>query len=193
MKKLFVIAALALGVLGCSKTEMEDTDVFDWTDKDAIAPVSFDSEAGVDKFSWDACDETVPGLLEQNGITLSKHPGAGGIPWVGAVVINDEAVISDVVTKYGLDSNISGDLEEYSLIAGYALTGNTGGYKISQRVKLTIEGVSLGLLVEQVGFGWCTPGYAFYMALYPKLPSGPVSKIYRTDVDADPGSGGSAE
>lgn len=192
MKKLFVIAALALGVLGCSKTEMEDKDVFDWTDKDAIAPVSFDSAAGVDLFSWDACDETVPGLLEQNGITLYKHPRAG-IPGVGAVVINDKAVINDVVTKYGLDSNISGDLEEYSLIAGYALTGNTGGYKISQRVKLTIDGVCLGLLVEQVGSGWCTPGYAFYMALYPKLPAGPVSKIYRTDVDADPGSGGNAE
>ena len=192
MKKLFVIAALALGVLGCSKTELEDKDVFDWTDKDAIAPVSFDSAAGVDLFSWDACDETVPGLLEQNGITLYKHPRAG-IPGVGAVVINDKAVINDVVTKYGLDSNISGDLEEYSLIAGYALTGNTGGYKISQRVKLTIEGVSLGLLVEQVGFGWCTPGYAFYMALYPKLPAGPVSKIYRTDVAADSGSGDSAE
>lgn len=192
MKKLFVIAALALGVLGCSKTELEDKDVFDWTDKDAIAPVSFDSAAGVDLFSWDACDETVPGLLEQNGITLYKHPRAG-IPGVGAVVINDKAVINDVVTKYGLDSNISGDLEEYSLIAGYALTGNTGGYKISQRVKLTIDGVCLGLLVEQVGSGWCTPGYAFYMALYPKLPAGPVSKIYRTDVDADPGSGGNAE
>lgn len=186
MNRLFVVVALTLGLAGCAK------DVFDWTDKDAIAPVSFDSEAGVDLFSWDACDETVPGLLEQNGITLYKHLRAG-IPGVGAVVINDKAVINDVVTKYGLDSNISGDLEEYSLIAGYALTGNTGGYKISQRVKLTIDGVCLGLLVEQVGSGWCTPGYAFYMALYPKLPAGPVSKIYRTDVDADPGSGGNAE
>lgn len=175
MNRLFVVVALTLGLAGCAK------DVFDWTDKDAIAPVSFDSEAGVDLFSWDDCREIVPGLLEQNGITLGEYPGVGGIPWVGAVVINDEAVISDVVTKYGLDSNISGDMEEYSLIAGYALTGNTGGYKISQRVKLTIDGVCLGLLVEQVGSGWCTPGYAFYMALYPKLPSGPVSKIYRTD------------
>lgn len=187
MNRLFVVVALTLGLAGCAKD-----DVFDWTDKDAIAPVSFDSEAGVDLFSWDACDETVPGLLEQNGITLYKHPRAG-IPGVGAVVINDKAVINDVVAKYGLDSNISGDLEEYSLIAGYALTGNTGRYKISQRVKLTIDGVCLGLLVEQVGAEWCTPGYAFYMALYPKLPSGPVSKIYRTDVAADPDSGGNAE
>lgn len=188
MNRLFVVAALTLGLAGCAK------DVFDWTDKDAIAPVSFDSEAGVDLFSWDACDETVPGLLEQNGIVLNRrHPGAGDVPAEGAVVINDKAVINDVVTKYGLDSNISGDLEKYSLIAGYALTGNTGGYKISQRVKLTIDGVCLGLLVEQVGAGWCTPGYAFYMALYPKLPAGQVSKIYRTDVDADPGSGDNAE
>lgn len=193
MKKLFVIAALALGVLGCSKTEMEDTDVFDWTDKEAISPVSFDSETGVDLFSWDACDETVPGLLEQNGITLSKHPGAGGIPWEGAVVINDKAVINDVVKESGLESRIPGGIGDCSLLVGYALTGNTGGYKISQRVKLTIDGVCLGLLVEPVGFGWCTPGYAFYMALYPKLPAGPVSKIYRTDVAADSGLGDSAE
>lgn len=176
MNRLFVVVALTLGLAGCAKD-----DVFDWTDKDAIAPVSFDSAAGVDLFSWDDCREIVPGLLEQNGITLGKHPGAGGIPWVGAVVINDKAVISDVVKESGLESRISGGIEDYSLLVGYALTGNTGGYKISQRVKLTIEGVSLGLLVEQVGSGWCTPGYAFYMALYPKLPAGPVSKIYRTD------------
>ena len=193
MKKLFVIAALALGVLGCSKTEMEDTDVFDWTDKDAIAPVSFDSETGVDLFSWDDCREIVPGLLEQNGITLSKHPGAGGIPWEGAVVINDKAVINDVVKESGLESRIPGGIEDYSLLVGYALTGHTGGYKISQRVKRALDGVSLGLLIEQVGLGMCTPGYAFYMALYPKLPAGPVSKIYRTDVAADSGSGDSAE
>ena len=187
MNRLFVVAALTLGLAGCAKD-----DVFDWTDKDAIAPVSFDSETGVDLFSWDDCREIVPGLLEQNGITLYEHPRAG-IPGVGAVVINDEAVINDVVTKYGLDSNISGDLEEYSLIAGYALTGNTGRYKISQRVKRALDGVSLGLLIEQVGLGKCTPGYAFYMALYPKLPAGPVSKIYRTDVAADSGSGDGAE
>lgn len=188
MNRLFVVLALTLGLAGCAKD-----DVFDWADKDAITPVSFDSEAGVDLFSWDDCREIVPGLLEQNGITLSKHPGAGGIPWEGAVVINDKVVISDVVKESGLESRIPGGIEEYSLFVGYALTGNTGGYKISQRVKLTIDGVCLGLLVEQVGSGWCTPGYAFYMALYPKLPSGPVSKIYRTDVDADPGSGGNAE
>lgn len=187
MNRLFVVLALTLGLAGCAK------DVFDWTDKDAIAPVSFDSETGVDLFSWDDCREIVPGLLEQNGITLGKHPGAGGIPWVGAVVINDKAVINDVVKESGLESRIPGGIEDCSLLVGYALTGNTGGYKISQRVKLTIDGVCLGLLVEQVGSGWCTPGYAFYMALYPKLPSGPVSKIYRTDVDADPGSGDSAE
>ena len=105
-----------------------------------MAPVSFDSETGVDLFSWDACDETVPGLLEQNGIVLNRrHPGAGDVPAEGAVVINDKAVINDVVTKYGLDSNISGDLEKYSLIAGYALTGHTGGYKISQRVKRALD------------------------------------------------------
>lgn len=185
MNRLFVVLALTLGLAGCAK------DVFDWTDKDAIAPVSFDSAAGVDLFSWDDCREIVPGLLEQNGITLSKHPGAGGIPWVGAVVINDKAVISDVVKESGLESRIPGGIEEYSLLVGYALTGHTGGYKVSQRVKLTIDGVCLGLLVEQVGIGLCTPGYAFYMALYPKLPAGSVSKIYRTD--ADPSSGDSAE
>lgn len=188
MNRLFVVLALTLGLAGCAKD-----DVFDWTDKDAIAPVSFDSETGVDLFSWDDCREIVPGLLEQNGITLGKHPGAGGIPWVGAVVINDKAVISDVVKESGLESRISGGIEDYSLLVGYALTGNTGGYKICQRVKRALDGVSLGLLIEQVGLGKCTPGYAFYMALYPKLPSGPVSKIYRTDVDADPGSGGNAE
>lgn len=64
MNRLFVVLALTLGLAGCEK------DVFDWTDKDAIAPVSFDSEAGVDLFSWDDCREIVPGLLEQNGITL---------------------------------------------------------------------------------------------------------------------------
>ena len=184
MNRLFVVVALTLGLAGCAKD-----DVFDWTDKDAIAPVSFDSETG----SWDECREIVPGLLEQNGITLGKHPGAGGIPWVGAVVINDKAVISDVVKESGLESRISGGIEDYSLLVGYALTGHTGGYKVSQRVKLTIDGVCLGLLVEQVGIGLCTPGYAFYMALYPKLPAGQVSKIYRTDVAADSGSGGSAE
>ena len=93
----------------------------------------------------------------------------------------------------GLESRISRGIEGCSLLVGYALTGNTGGYKISQRVKRALDGVSLGLLIEQVGLGKCTPGYAFYMALYPKLPAGPVSKIYRTDVDADPGSGGNAE
>lgn len=187
MNRLFVVLALTLGLAGCAK------DVFDWTDKDAIAPVSFDSEAGVDLFSWDDCREIVPGLLEQNGITLGEYPGVGGIPWVGAVVINDEAVISDVVKESGLESRIPGGIEEYSLLIGYALTGHTGGYKISQRVKRALDGVSLRLLIEQVGLGKCTPGYAFYMALYPKLPAGPVSKIYRTDVAADPGSGGNAE
>ena len=93
----------------------------------------------------------------------------------------------------GLESRISRGIEGCSLLVGYALTGNTGGYKISQRVKRALDGVSLGLLIEQVGLGKCTPGYAFYMALYPKLPSGPVSKIYRTDIAADPGSGGNAE
>lgn len=188
MNRLFVVLALTLGLAGCAKD-----DVFDWTDKDAIAPVSFDSETGVDLFSWDDCREIVPGLLEQNGITLGKHPGAGGIPWVGAVVINDKAVINDVVRESGLESRIPGGIEEYSLLIGYALIGNTSGYKVSQRVKCALDGVSLGLLIEQVGFGKCTPGYEYFMALYPKLPSGPVSKIYRTDVDADPGSGDSAE
>lgn len=176
MNRLFVVVALTLGLAGCAKD-----DVFDWTDKDAIAPVSFDSETGVDLFSWDDCREIVPGLLEQNGITLGKHPGAGGIPWVGAVVINDKAVINDVVKESGLESRIPGWIEDYSLLVGYALTGNTSGYKVSQRVKCALDGVSLGLLIEQVGLGKCTPGYAFYMALYPKLPAGPVSKIYRTD------------
>lgn len=176
MNRLFVVVALTLGLAGCAKD-----DVFDWTDKEAISPVSFDSETGVDLFSWDDCREIVPGLLEQNGITLGKHPGAGGIPWVGAVVINDKAVINDVVKESGLESRIPGGIEDYSLLVGYALTGHTGGYKISQRVKRALDGVSLGLLIEQVGLGKCTPGYAFYMALYPKLPAGPVSKIYRTD------------
>ena len=36
MKKLFVIAALALGVIGCSKMETSE-----------IMPISFDSETGV--------------------------------------------------------------------------------------------------------------------------------------------------
>lgn len=188
MNRLFVVVALTLGLAGCAKDDM-----FDWTDKDAIAPVSFDSKTGVDLFSWDACDETVPGLLEQNGITLSKHPGAGGIPWVDAVVINDKAVINDVVKESGLESRIPGGIEDYSLLVGYALTGNTSGYKVSQRVKCALDGVSLGLLIEQVGLGKCTPGYEYFMALYPKLPSGQVSKIYRTDVAADPGSGGNAE
>ena len=35
MKKLFVVAALTLGLAGCAK------DVFDWTDKDAIGPGVF--------------------------------------------------------------------------------------------------------------------------------------------------------
>lgn len=188
MNRLFVVVALTLGLAGCAKD-----DVFDWTDKDAIAPVSFDSETGVDLFSWDDCREIVPGLLEQNGITLGKHPGAGGIPWVGAVVINDKAVINDVVKESGLESRIPGGIEDCSLLVGYALTGHTGGYKISQRVKRALDGVSLGLLIEQVAGGFCRPSYTYYMALYPKLPSGPVSKIYRTDVDADPGSGGNAE
>lgn len=189
MNRLFVVVALTLGLAGCAKD-----DVFDWTDKDAIAPVSFDSETGVDLFSWDDCREIVPGLLEQNGIVLNRrHPGAGDVPAEGAVVINDKAVISDVVKESGLESRISGGIEGCSLLVGYALTGHTGGYKISQRVKRALDGVSLGLLIEQVGLGKCTPGYAFYMALYPKLPSGPVSKIYRTDVAADPGSGGNAE
>ncbi len=180
--KLFIIVALALGLIGCSRMETGD-----------IMPVSFDSETGVNLFSDD--HGTASALLEQNGFDLGERPGDNGI-WPsgeGAVVINDKAVISDVVKESGLESRISGGIEDYSLLVGYALTGNTGGYKISQRVKLTIDGVCLGLLVEQVGFGWCTPGYAFYMALYPKLPAGPVSKIYRTDVDADPGSGGNAE
>lgn len=187
MNRLFVVVALTLGLAGCAK------DVFDWTDKDATAPVSFDSETGVDLFSWDNCREIVPGLLEQNGITLSKHPGAGGIPWVGAVVINDKAVINDVVKESGLESRIPGGIEDCSLLVGYALTGNTSGYKVIQRVKCALDGVSLGLLIEQVGFGKCTPGYEYFMALYPKLPAGPVSKIYRTDVAADSGSGDSAE
>lgn len=190
MNRLFVVAALTLGLAGCAKD-----DVFDWTDKDAITPVSFDSEAGVDLFSWDDCREIVPGLLEQNGFTLGRNPSSCEI-WPsgeGAVVINDQTVINDIVTKYGLEYKISGGVEEYSLLAGYAITGNTGGYKVSQRVKRALDGVSLGLLIEQVAGGFCRPSYTYYMALYPKLPSGPVSKIYRTDVDADPGSGGSAE
>lgn len=187
MNRLFVVVALTLGLAGCAKD-----DVFDWTDKDAIVPVSFDSETGVDLFSWDDCRGIVPGLLEQNGITLGKHPRAG-IPGVGAVVINDKVVISDVVKESGLESRIPGGIEDYSLLVGYALTGHTGGYKISQRVKRALDGVSLGLLIEQVAGGFCRPSYTYYMALYPKLPSGPVSKIYRTDVDADPGSGGNAE
>lgn len=188
MNRLFVVVALTLGLAGCAKD-----DVFDWTDKDAIAPVSFDSETGVDLFSWDDCREIVPGLLEQNGITLGEYPGVGGIPWEGAVVINDKAVISDVVKESGLESRISGGVEDYSLLVGYALTGNTSGYKVIQRVKCALDGVSLGLLIEQVGFGKCTPGYEYFMALYPKLSSGPVSKIYRTDVAADSGLGDSAE
>ena len=189
MNRLFVVVALTLGLAGCAKD-----DVFDWTDKEAITPVSFDSEAGEDLFSWDDCREIVPGLLEQNGIVLNRrHPGAGDVPAEGAVVINDKAVINDVVKESGLESRISGGIEEYSLLVGYALTGNTGGYKVSQRVKRALDGVSLGLLIEQVAGGFCRPSYTYYMALYPKLPSGPVSKIYRTDLDADPGSGGSAE
>mgnify|MGYP006983199220 CR=1 FL=1 len=60
-------------------------------------------------------------------------------------------------------------------------------------MKLALDGVSRGLLIEQEGLGKSTPGHECFMVLYPKLPSGPVSKIYRTDVDADPGSGDAAE
>ncbi len=182
--KLFIIVALALGVAGCSKMETGD-----------IMPVSFDSETGVDLFSWEACKETVPALLGQNGFILGSRPSSCEI-WPsgeGAVVINDQTVINGIVAKYGLDPEIYGEVDEYSLLAGYAITGNTGGYEVSQRVKRTIDGVTLGLMIEQVGIGLCTPGYAYYMALYPKLPAGPVARIYRTDVDADPGSGDSAE
>lgn len=170
MKKLFVIAALVLGVIGCSKM---DTGV--------IMPVSFDSETGVDLFADD--HEIASALLEQNGFDLGERPGDNGI-WVageGAVVINDKATIDDVVKEFGLESKISGGLEEYSLLVGYAVTGNTGGYKVSQCVKTT-DGFSLCLRIDQVGGGWCIPGYAYFMALYPKLPSGPVSRIYRTDL-----------
>lgn len=181
MKKLFVIAALALGVIGCSKMETSE-----------IMPISFDSETGVDLFSDD--HGTASSLLEQNGFDLGERPGDNGI-WVageGAVVINDKAVIDEVVKEFCLESKISDGLENYSLLVGYAVTGNTGGYEVSQCVKTT-DGVSLCLRVEQVGGGWCIPGYEYFMALYPKLPSGPVARIYRTDVDADPGSGDSAE
>ena len=181
MKKLFVIAAFALGVIGCSKMETSE-----------IMPISFDSETGVDLFSDD--HGTASSLLEQNGFDLGERPGDNGI-WVageGAVVINDKAVIDEVVKEFCLESKISDGLENYSLLVGYAVTGNTGGYEVSQCVKTT-DGVSLCLRVEQVGGGWCIPGYEYFMALYPKLPSGPVARIYRTDVDADPGSGDSAE
>ena len=182
MKKLFVIAALALGVIGCSKMETGD-----------IMPVSFDSETGLDLFSDD--HGTASALLEQNGFDLGERPGDNGI-WPsggeGAVVINDKAVIDEVVKEFGLESKISEELENYSLLVGYAITGNTGGYEVSQCVRTT-DGVSLCLRIEQVGGGWCIPGYEYFMALYPKLPSGPVARIYRTDVDADPGSGDSAE
>ena len=170
MKKLFVFAASALGVIGCSKMETGD-----------IMPVSFDSETGVDLFSDD--HGTASALLEQNGFDLGERPGDNGV-WVageGAVVINDKAVIDEVVKEFCLESKISDGLENYSLLVGYAVTGNTGGYEVSQCVRTT-DGVSLSLRIEQVGHGNCIPGYAYFMALYPKLPSGPVSRIYRTDL-----------
>lgn len=120
--KLFIIVALALGVAGCSKMETGD-----------IMPVSFDSETGVDLFSWEACKETVPALLGQNGFILGSRPSSCEI-WPsgeGAVVINDQTVINGIVAKYGLDPEIYGEVDEYSLLAGYAITGNTGGYEVS--------------------------------------------------------------
>jgi hypothetical protein len=180
MKKVFFIIALALSLVGCSEKYY-----FEWTDKDAIAPISSDSETGSELFSgFQNCtrvQELAPELLEQNGIHFESSSPSSDEPQAEAVVINDQQVIADIVDQFGLDSEAIGvEAKKHSLVVGWVYTA-MGGYEVSQRAKKVFGGVSLRLTMEQVYLGAASPGRTCFMALYDtELPSGPVDKIYRT-------------
>jgi hypothetical protein len=181
MKKLFFIIALALSLVGCSEKYY-----FEWTDKDAIAPISSDSESGSDLFSdSDAAYGIAMELLKQNGIYFeSSFSITVDDPQAEAIIINDQQVIADVVKQLGFETKISGiETDKFSLVAGYVVTAQTGKYIISQRAKQTSEGVSMRIVVEEdPRYGaYCTQSRWYYLGLYDTdLPSGPVDKIYCT-------------
>ncbi len=177
IKKFLFVSILSFGIISCSEKEPLDTDFFEWTDQEAIAPLSMDSEDGLDLSS--DYREVAWGLLAQNGISTSTTVTAETAE-TEAIVINDQAVIKDVVERLGFDSEIS-ESDGYSLVVGCTVVGATGAYRISQRAKKTLGGVSLRLMIEQVGGGFTVPSRTCFMALYSTvLPSGPVRKIYCT-------------
>ncbi len=191
MKKLFILATLVLGMASCSKMD----DIFNGTDKEAIAPISLGNDYGTDLFSREEINGIVPDLLKQNGVTIwEDHKIKEGDPFPNpseltqshpseaAIVINDVSVISEVLSRCNLETALSdGGLDGYSLVMGFAMQPQSNYRVTSQRVKKSIKEINLYLKIENSGMGFCTPYADYFMALYPKLPSRPI-KIYRSDL-----------
>lgn len=192
MKKLFILATLVLGVMSCSKMD----DIFNGTDKEAIAPISLGVESGTDVFTMEEINEIAPDLLKQNGVAIwEDHKIKEGDPFPNpseltqshpseaAIVINDVLVINGVLSRCNLETALStGRLEEYSLVVGFIMQPQSNYRVTSQRVKKSIKEINLYLKIENSGMGFCAPYADYFMALYHKLPSKPI-RIYRSDLD----------
>lgn len=181
MKKLFIAAILALGVMSCTKMD----DIFNGTDKEAIAPISSANDSGTDIFTLEEIHGIVPDLLRENGIEVhsSLLVVSDQYPYAEAVVINEQSVINEIAVKCNLESKFPGIVfDEYSIVAGF-FDCAMGGYNITnQRIKKGLDRVNMYLKIESTDLGICTPCRTYFMALYPKLPSKPI-KIYRSDLE----------
>jgi uncharacterized protein YcfL len=171
MKKLLFIIALALSLVGCSEKYY-----FELTDKDAIAPVLSDSEAGTELFSGlQNVDIVAQELLNQNGISESS------ISPNSAIVINDQQVIADIVEQFGFDPEAVGvEAKTHSLVVGY-VGAAYGNDIVRQRAKIVFGKVCLHLEIQDNNSSFPAWVRKYFMALYPAdLPLGPVDEIYCT-------------
>ncbi len=179
IKKMLFVLALALGLVGCSEEEPLDGGFFEWTDQESIAPLSCDSETGLDWFSEyvDAKE-----LLSQNGISFGSSFPTAGEPTAQAIVISDQQVIADIIERYGLESRISEvGADRYSIVVGSVIAAMSNYLVTAQRAKNIRGEMSLRLMVEQSSeyAGFCAPCHIYFAAIYAAdLPSGPVNKIY---------------
>ncbi len=177
MKRVSFVLAIALCVMGCSEEHH-----FEWTDKNAIAPLTFDSETGLD---WELSSEyhtVAQELLEQNGISYKSSFPTAGEPTTEAIVINDPQVVADIIKRFDLGLKISeAGAGRYSLVIGYVAVAMSN-YRVTQRAKKILGETILRLRVEKTEMGgFSAPCRIYFMALYAtELPSGPVSKIYYT-------------
>lgn len=161
--------------------------VFDVNNQDALDPIEtwgYDGPFGsrLSRKALEAYFETDEGARELE----SKRSTDGGRSVDFAVVFNDDRFLEDVQVDGTVYAWPEIDFSKYSLLVD-VLYFPTGGLCIrKQRAILEERNVVLYMEIgaPENAFITCAPTQAYFAALYPKLPSGPVT-IYRRNTDID--------